>query len=398
MIRPIPEKFGVGFTSYKQLPEYSGVYREEKSERYWNYHFTANCYNWPVKKIDPITTIVDGFSPNLNKSLHVGHLRNLAIARSLTSILSEYGNCRPVALLGASQGVLSTSIKDFNRWCDFVGYKPEIFYDVLQPVDYVNCRLAEERDNQYFPEDKPPTGTKVYDGPNGPIIVVRKDGRPTYAFADLAFAASVKPTHYITGDEQKEHFKSLGLGDKHLPMGLVLGKDGKKMKSRTGDAPSASEILKQIEDRFEKTPEPHLLAWNVLAWNFLSPSRSHTVKYDPEKWTNPDQPGLYITYTYARMKSALAGYDPVLNELNEFDVELLGTTSYSSFYEQQCIENMDSSPLANFALTLAKKLNLAYQKEKIQGGRPGFQYAVFTATKTLGRVLRLLGMFEIEKV
>lgn len=398
VIRPVPEQYGVGFASYERIPEYAASYREVQSGRYWNYFFTNTNQTFP--KGEPICKefVIDGFSPNLNKSLHVGHLRNLATARSLSALLSAHASCKPVSLLGASQGVLSTALTGYDNWCKFVGYSPTIYYDVLQPWDFVPVRLAEEKDAAAFPSDKPPTGCKVFDGPEGPVIVVRSDGRPTYGFYDLSFAASVKPTHYITGDEQTGHFKSLGLGEKHLPMGLVLGADGKKMKSRSGGSPSADEILGQIVCKLEETPNPKELAWNVLAWNFLHAARAHVVKYDLDKWTNPDQPGLYITYTYARLHSALNNEVAVCADLNEFDVSLLGFAAYCDYYERQCVDGMCVAQLANYAQALSQKLNLAYHKEKIRGGRPGFRYAVSKATEVLGRVLDLLGMFRLVKV
>lgn len=396
-MRPIPEQYGVGFTSYERKPEYADTYHEVQEGRYWNYFFTANNFNFPkieYKQTTPIT--IDGFSPNLNKSLHVGHLRQVALACSLTRILYHHTPCRIVSLLGASQGVLSTAVAEYDNWCKFLNYKPELFYDVLQPIDYVECRPAEKKDNEHF--DKPPTNCKIFDGPKGPVIVVRSDGRPTYGFYDLAFAKNVNPTHYITGDEQAGHWAGLGFSSKHLPMGLVLGKDGKKMKSRTGDSPSAKDIINQIVERLDKTPDPDKLAWNVVAWNFLHTARAHTVRFDPENWTEPDQPGLYITYTYARLISALGSIEGNPIDLIDFDVELLGISSYYAYYEEKAVSGMDSAPLANFAQSLAKKLNVAYHKEKIQGGRQGFQYAVSKTTAVLKHVMVLLGMFPLERV
>lgn len=449
MIRPIPEQHGVGFTTYERKPEYASRYREEQTGRYWNYYFTPFAFDWPEVKVSIPPVTIDGFSPNLNKKLHVGHLRNLATARSLTRILDLFTPVRIVSLLGASQGVQSTAVVEYNKWCEFLNYKPELFYDVLQPWDYVTCRPADPKDNEHFSFDKPPTGCKMFDGPKGPVIVVRSDGRPTYGFYDLAFSKNVNPTHYITGDEQISHWAGLGMGEKHLPMGLVLGKDGKKMKSRTGDSPTATEIIDQIIERLKESADPERLpdfdrlAWNVAAWNFLHTARSHTVKFDLETWTHPDQAGLYITYTYARLMSALGEdahkelphyltekcRDYVTNgrgspgmlsvfaedyldklaewsqrfpdpeyDLTIFDVELLGTAAYAKFYLERCVDGMDPAPLANYAQVLAKKLNAAYHHEKIKGGRYGFRYAVSSSTAVLRRVMNLLGMFPLEKV
>jgi arginyl-tRNA synthetase len=48
-----------------------------------------------------------------------------------------------------------------------------------------------------------------------------------------------------------------------------------------------------------------MLGWNIVAWNFLSANRERNVKFIPSQWTKSDQPGLYISYTYARILKAL---------------------------------------------------------------------------------------------
>lgn len=414
----------------EQLPQFAGKYVEKNVGRYWNYLFTPTNYDWPEPWLevakDHINAeyIIDGFSPNLNKSLHVGHLRQLALAKSLSAIFRK---AKFVAFLGASLGVYSYAMKELNEWFEFVGYKPELYYDVLMPRDLVEHHKVIEHE------------AHVWDGPNGPVIVVRSDGRPTYAFHDLAFAKMVGPTHYITGAEQKEHFERLGLGDKHLIMGLVLGKDGKKMKSRESDLEDAKaaavmdEIISKLDD---SCTEKKKLAWNILAWNFLVAGRQQNVKYNLEEWTNPDQAGLYITYTYARVRKALKGIEwahiPPANmkaikkhfqwdglgaehwdeacekwsptdpdpqyDLTQADVDLLGFSEYYRYYLKRCTDTMDPTHMANYAHDLARRLGKAYHAEKIQGGRYGFQYAMERAKSMLRQCMWYLGMFDLEQV
>ena len=433
-IRPIPAAHGVGFTSSEQLPQYAGKYREENIGRHWNYYITTECQDWPDPLIKQEPLVIDGFSPNLNKSLHVGHLRQLALANSLSIILDS---SKFVALLGASQGVLQSATSELHGWFDFLEYRPELYYDVLMPRDVVSLRMDTDPESKF-------QGCEVFDGVIGPVIAVRSDGRPTYAFADLAFAKTVGPTHYITGAEQREHFANLGLGEKHLPMGLVLGLDGKKMKSRNGDGVLAKEILQEIKDQFDPTPDPDRLAWNVVAWNFLHVSRGQNVKYNPKAWTRPDSPGMYITYTYARLVSALEDFhkfsvhpavrkgldkefkkherllpdqylyqnpewsiavvewskenpDPHY-DLTQADADLLGLANQYNYYRNYSVEHLDLAALANFTYDLACKLGTVYHTEKIQGGRYGFGYSVNMATVQLGRCINDLGMFLLGKV
>lgn len=379
-IRPIPAAHGVGFFSMERLPQFAGKYREEQVGRYWNYYVTPKCWAWPYAALsasgvnNPQQYVIDGFSPNLNKSLHVGHLRQLALANSLNKILGYNGQPKVtfVSLLGASQGVYQYAVDELDGWFKFINYSPVLYYDILMPKDQdivVRRKVLKPDANGNETE------VEVWDGPKGEVIVTRSDGRSTYAFHDIAFARVVKPTHYITGVEQKEHFESLGFGDKHLGMGLVLGSDGKKMKSRSGDSVSAKEVLEQIIDNLDPTENPKKVAWNVAAWNFLHVARGKNVKFVPEEWTKPEAPGMYITYTYARVKSALyvqKGERPLFVDeedqtITQADADLMGFADQYKWAVQRSVDGLDPAILANFAHDLAAKLGVAYHAEKIKG-------------------------------
>lgn len=410
MIRPIPSSYGVGFVSAKQLPEYAGKYREENIGRYWNYHVTANYLQWPKSVDFKGPYIIDGFSPNLNKTLHVGHLRQLALAKSLSSILNfDQKRAKFVSLMGASQGVFQYAQKQLGEWFDFLDFHPTLYYDVLMPLDQevvprrktkvlIKDTITTDFNGKPFEHEEE---CEVWDGPKGPVIVVRSNGRPLYAYSDIAFAKTVGPTHYITGSEQKEHFSNLGLGDKHLSMGLVLGEDGKKIKSRTGDSITAIETMQLIEQHLNPTSEPKKLAWNILAWNFLHISRSSNVKFTPEQWTKSESPGMYITYTYARITSVLETENIShvnSNQLNEDDIKLLGFAGQHAFYMQHSIDALDPAILANYTHELAMKINVAYHSEQIKGGRLAFKYAIYKTVITLRDCMLQLGMFPLESV
>ena len=119
---PMPAKFGCGITSLK--PASFDGFRYEKVGRYHNYHCTPENWHWPIEYHDDKAYIIDGFSPNLNKQLHVGHLRNLALAASLQRFIPA----RFVALLGASLGIKKAALESWKLWTDFLQYTPQIFY------------------------------------------------------------------------------------------------------------------------------------------------------------------------------------------------------------------------------------------------------------------------------
>lgn len=403
MIRPLPIKFGIGFSvSDEDQNQYATLgYRNERIGIHDNYYVTEHMWEWPHEITFPEHGyIIDGFSPNLNKSLHAGHLRNLAIANSLKQILAPKKS-NFVALLGASLGVKKHALDGWKYWNDFLGYHPKEYFDITLPDDIVETRLEEDIDSEYY-------NTHVWDGPDGPVVVKRSDGRPVYAYYDLAFSKYVSPTHYITGSEQKEHFQKLGLDKKHLPMGLVLGEDNKKLKSRTGDALLAMELIELVSDRIEgDSISKTKLSWNILAWNFLRVNREKNIKFEVEKWTRPDQGGLYISYTYARAKSALNKAEffvqqtspgKVSKNISDIDLLLLGFSDQYKHYFQQSINHLDPVSIANFSFELAKLIGQSYEKEKLSGGRESFKKAFSHATWCLGNCIQKLGMFILDEV
>lgn len=400
MIYPMPSRYGVGVTSDAPLaPEHARGFRYEHTGRYHNYHVTDQRWVWPFYYPNPTPTIIDGFSPNLNKELHVGHLRQLAVANSLSKIVPD---SRMVALLGASLGVQKKALDGWKYWTTFLDYAPEVFYDLILPqdIDIPTRKPTEEEESEYW-EMGHIGMPSLWDGPNGPVIVKRYDEKSVYAYHDLVFAKEVGPTHYITGQEQTEHFASLGFKDKHLPMGLVLGADGKKLKSRTGDALSATEAMDEVKAKLQPTSSFDKLAWNVLAWNFLHVSRSQNLKFEVEKWTQPEAPGLYVTYTYARVNKAIGPptFEAYSNDdKKQIDIELMGIGSQLDYWWHQSIDKMDPAPLANYVHDLARKIGSAYHKDRISDGRPSFRFAMAFANEQLKTGISKLGMFPLTEV
>jgi arginyl-tRNA synthetase len=334
--------------------------------------------------------VLEGFAPNLNKPLHVGHLKNLALANALSRLLQP---CQPVALAGASLGALPGALEDLHELFDFVGYHPRVYLDTELPAGLVP---AAPGTGKY-------AGCQVWHGPLGPVVVVKSDGRPTYAYHDLAYARLVKPDYYLTGCEQAGHFAALGLADKHLAMGLVLGPDGKKVKSSAGEPLLACEALELVMGQLGPTPQPRKLAWNILAYGFLLPSLGSSSQFDPVRMTKPASPGMYVSYTLAKVHSALAkGGVPLAPtgppQLSDGDVALLGLAAYADYYHHRAAAEKCPAPLANYLLALARGLARAYAEQSIRDGPPGFQFAVARALEALRKGMVTLGLFPLEEV
>jgi hypothetical protein len=377
-LTPIPLAYGTGFSLPGPID--ASWYRYERAGLHHNYHFTAAAHCWPVSIPVPPRPTVDGFSPNLNKSLHAGHLKNLAVAAALCNITEA----KPVAMLGASLGIADGAIAELGVWMKLARYKPKVYFDTDLLPDIIS--LADGT-GEY-------EGCKVHNG----VVVYKSDGSPTYAGHDLAFALLVKPDYYLTGFEQKAHFASLGLSSKHLPLGLVLDAIGQKMKSRTGGIYSAHDLFDALLAGLSPTPEPTKLAWNILAWQFNSSALGSTTKFNLCQWANSASPGVYITYVYARISSAIKRANDLGDgtAMTDADVALFGVAEYYKYYLTKAIEQLQPYHIAQYALVLAKYLTEAYSRRTIVGGPSGFLFALHHALFVLGCCMENLGMYTLD--
>ncbi len=194
------------------------------------------------------------------------------------------------------------TIKAWKLLCDQSRREFQIIYDRL------NVKLTERGESFYNPylatvvEDLTVTGLLVEsdgaqcvfvdgftnrDGDPLPLIVQKTDGGYNYATTDLAAIRYRIQTDkadriiYITDAGQADHFAQVFQVAKlakwipenveitHVPFGLVLGEDGKKIKTRSGEAIKLKELLDEAVDRFR----------NDLAARLLANSRQETPEF-----------------------------------------------------------------------------------------------------------------------
>jgi arginyl-tRNA synthetase len=111
-----------------------------------------------------------------------------------------------------------------------------------------------------------------------PLIIQKTDGGYNYATTDLASIRYRIQTDkadriiYITDAGQSDHFAQFfqvarlagwipaGVEITHVPFGLVLGEDGKKIKTRSGESIKLKELLDEAIDRFRNDLESRLVA------------------------------------------------------------------------------------------------------------------------------------------
>jgi len=112
-----------------------------------------------------------------------------------------------------------------------------------------------------------PAGFTGREGKPLPLIIRKSDGGYNYATTDLAAVRyrvdklSVDRSIYVVGSEQALHFQMVfavareagwipaGVRFEHAQIGMVLGQDGNRLKTREGETPKLSDLLQEGVDR-----------------------------------------------------------------------------------------------------------------------------------------------------
>ncbi len=342
---------------------------------------------------------LDGFSPNLNKHLHLGHLSNLVLAKAFQAIgIAE----KTIAILGdtlAGQVSREEALASFHGYCDRFEY----------PVDYLFYASEMALGDASLLEDGGPgqpdhngvaadyTGTKVFNIGGQKVVGLKGDGSTTYFYQDVALAQKLNAsTLYLTGSEQIPHFaalKKLFPRTDHVGLGLVL-LGGVKLSSRNEDGSEktdeekkaiyAKDVLEMLNGLFHDDK----LSYNVLAGQILRADPKSVKKINGATLAEPQNSvGLYISYTTARLKSA--GIEPLCSDM--FSSLPLG------YAYAKALHNKAPHLLFGALTDHCMKINSLYKDHRIADNP--MNKAMFTSMMMdLEFGLKLLGMFSVERV
>lgn len=325
---------------------------------------------------------LDGFSPNLNKHLHIGHFCNMILAKAMMGIgIAD----QTVAILGDTlKGEIDAheAKSAFNKYCK------DFDYTVERTILASGVHLTEDLEKILLvPGEGEYKGTMCFSFDSGKVVGLRQDGSTTYTYQDMALAYMIKdPYLIITGAEQKEHFikiKELCNWVNHIPMGLVLN-NGVKMSSRAGNVIMMQEIIDELLEEFKSME----LVYNVVAGKMLhySPTSSkNLVKTDLLQAGS--SPGLYLSYAMARLLGAGCQF----MKTNKFNDTALQFALFRTLNEQ------DPSILLKAVMAHAKTIHKLYDTHPIKGNE---QNRVFFSglLEDLAFGMTKLGLFHIEKV
>ena len=200
-----------------------------------------------------------------------------------------------------------------------------------------------------------PEGWINREGEPLPLIIQKADGGYNYATSDLACIidriqnVGSRDFLYVVGAEQAQHFamvfevaRSAGFMDEsvnaiHVPFGLVLGTDGKKLASRTGGAVQLKDLLVEAVERAdsliaEKNPElpaderaevAHMLGIGSVKYADLSTDRTNNYTFDWEKMLSFEgNTAPYLQYAHARICSIFSKAEIERDSIQDASISL----------------------------------------------------------------------------
>lgn len=293
---------------------YLNIFIENLADRYEDLFSVDNSF-----------TYFDGFSPNLNKSLHLGHLSNLIYASAISNLCPKL---KAVSILNDTDNdpKKDSYYEEYKQIClhfNYVRYKDCFSSDMLL-FDNFNFNIFMSEDDKY-------AGCIAVETPKTleNKILVKKDGSTTYLNQDLYFAKELYyPILYLTGAEQMSHFevvREFYPENKHLAIGLITA-EGEKMSSRKGNVIFLKEVLYMYE---VNTLKDTFLKYNLSTFkNDIKIEVGLSEKLEDGDFKKFDNEKLYLIYLVAQNS-----YNPSLlyntlknesiNDVN-FGLRLLG--------------------------------------------------------------------------
>lgn len=323
---------------------------------------------------------IDGFSPNLNKHLHVGHFSNLIIANAFQKL--GVGK-KFIAIFGDTlEGVVEkeTALESYKLHCKNFNYNIDKLFFASE-MKLKDESLLKDGEDIY-------EGSKVFDLGNEKLVAIKSSGATTYFYQDVALANKLKAsTLYLTGVEQDNHFKSLNKlfpDTNHIGLGLVL-LDGKKMSSSEGNVIYMNDFIDDLMSKFNN--DIHLV-YNIIAGQILKSTPKSSKSIDTKLISNPKLSlGLYLSYTMAHIKSC--GVTTQNN--NKFYSNEL------EFNELKAKQNLSPNILFDSLINHCKKINKLYETHYIKGNDENIKlFSDLISDLELG--MKKIGMFPVDKV
>jgi arginyl-tRNA synthetase len=201
--------------------------------------------------------------------------------------------------------------------------------DLVTELKSKNLLIFENGAELFFVDEKSP-----------PLIVKKSDGGFGYDATDLAAVKyriekmNADKIIYVTDSGQSLHFEMLFKAAKlagwvkddlknkliHVPFGVVLGEDGKKIKSRSGTSVKLTELLDEankiyLQNNMDRKKEDKcmikdesiekiskIIGWNAVKYSDLKHNRNNNYQFDYQKMLDfKGDTLIYQLYAWVRL-------------------------------------------------------------------------------------------------
>jgi arginyl-tRNA synthetase len=385
-IKQTPSHLEFGFCQYGELTNEVKEwvtywnFKTQQSGPFTNIIIPTNQNLFECFEIPSSYEYVDGFSPNLNKELHIGHLSNLVIANAFQKL--GVGK-KFIAILGDTlDGKVDkeTALEKYKSYCNDFDYAvSDIFF--ASKMKLKNQSLLTDGDGDY-------SDTQIFEIDNDKLVGVKGNGTTSYFYQDVALAEHLnKSTLYLTGFEQDNHFnylKKLFPHTNHIGLGLVM-LNGQKMSSSLGNVLYLEDFINELLPQFNNNIQ---LVYNILAGQILKSKPNQIKSIDSKLISNPKQSlGLYLSYTLASVKSCGVGVSKIAN----YKSQKLQAAHIKS------IENLDPSILFGELHNHSKQIMKLKEELYIKGNDENIKlFSNLISDLEFG--MNNLGMFSVTKL
>ncbi len=348
--------------------------------------------------------------------------------------------------------VCELSSRSYRQIYDLMGLssiieRGESFYNpflpqTLQELDRLGLLEASEGAMCVFLE-----GFTNRDGDPLPLIVKKSDGGYNYATTDLAAIRyrvredKAQRVIYPVGSEQNNHFAQIFQVGKragwitdehdfvHAEFGLILGEDGKKLKTRSGEAVRLKDLLDEaiekvradLETRFtaEKRTETlefinesaKVIGISAVKYADLSQNRTSDYRFSYDKMLDlKGNTAPYLLYAYVRVQGISRKGNIDFERLSDAKITLAEaselTLAKHILQFEEVIKDVEKDLLPNriclYLFELSQKFNQFYDRCPIlQADEPQRTSRLILANLTARTIklgLSLLGINVLERM
>ncbi len=470
--------------------------------------------------------VIEHTSPNPNKAMHLGHLRNNLVGMSLANLIENSGakvtrdavdNNRGIAIAKAMYGFLSLERKsdntpiDISYWAnnkdawntpEEKGERPDVFVTACYTggedlrkqdenidkiirqmvVDWENkdadtwalwehilnysyagmnltlARLGNKWNKVWHEHEHYQKGkdyvekglsqgifkklddgavlTQIEDKYNIPeTILLKNDGTSLYITQDIALTDLKKKTYnadkliWVIGPEQSLAMKQLfavceqlGIGNYddfiHIPYGYMGLKDEsgnfKKMSSRAGTVLLIDDLLDNVKERIiEKRGQGEIakddaekIALAATKFSILKCEKNMNMAFDiNESISISGDSGVYVMYTYARIKSILREANSRGIEVKPIDgtvgADVARMLNAYPITLASAKEHLSVHGIAHYLLGLSAVFNKFYNEERILDDSENVSEKlalIESVSKVIKHGLMILGIETVEKM